>query len=159
VPGALVLLGLTLIDAAIGALYVSIGTPTLLEVTHTDATLATWSAAVGLVVLAHRGAMALPVAEPRGLPLLAYVQLTKPRVMSLLLVTTAAAMVIAPRGMPDLTILVATLIGGALMSGGAGAINHYVDRDIDPLMGRTAWRPIPSGVIAPGSALRFGIGL
>src|SRR5262249_40271370 len=50
-------------------------------------------------------------------------------------------------------------IGGALMSGGAGAINHYVDRDIDPLMGRTAWRPIPSGVISPRRALSFGIGL
>jgi heme o synthase len=79
--------------------------------------------------------------------------------MSLLLATTAAAMVIAARGMPDLGILVATLVGGALMSGGAGAINHYVDRDIDPLMGRTAWRPIPSGVIAPRAALIFGIAL
>jgi protoheme IX farnesyltransferase len=79
--------------------------------------------------------------------------------MSLLLATTAAAMVIAARGMPDLGILIATLLGGALMSGGAGAINHYVDRDIDPLMGRTAWRPIPSGVISPRAALRFGIAL
>jgi protoheme IX farnesyltransferase len=89
----------------------------------------------------------------------AYVQLTKPRVMSLLLATTATAMVIAARGMPDVGIFVATLLGGALMSGGAGAINHYVDRDIDPLMGRTAWRPIPSGVISPRRALWFGIGL
>jgi heme o synthase len=59
--------------------------------------------------------------------------------------------------MPPLGLLLATLLGGALMSGGAGAINHYVDRDIDPLMGRTAWRPIPSGVIAPRRALWFGI--
>jgi protoheme IX farnesyltransferase len=79
--------------------------------------------------------------------------------MSLLLATTAAAMVIAARGLPHLGVFVATLVGGALMSGGAGAINHYVDRDIDPLMGRTAWRPIPSGVISPRAALRFGIGL
>jgi protoheme IX farnesyltransferase len=77
--------------------------------------------------------------------------------MSLLLATTATSMVIAARGLPDLGLLVATLVGGALMSGGAGAINHYVDRDIDPLMGRTAWRPIPSGVIAPRRALWFGI--
>src|SRR5205807_2178253 len=91
--------------------------------------------------------------------LLAYVQLTKPRVMSLLLATTATAMVIAARGLPDVGRLLATLVGGALMAGGAGAINHYVDRDIDPLMGRTAWRPIPSGVIAPRHALWFGIGL
>jgi protoheme IX farnesyltransferase len=79
--------------------------------------------------------------------------------MSLLLATTATSMVIAARGLPDLGLLVATLVGGALMSGGAGAINHYVDRDIDPLMGRTAWRPIPSGVIAPRRALWFGIAL
>jgi heme o synthase len=68
-------------------------------------------------------------------------------------------MVIAARGMPDVGLFIATLVGGALMSGGAGAINHYVDRDIDPLMGRTAWRPIPSGVIKPRDALWFGIAL
>jgi protoheme IX farnesyltransferase len=79
--------------------------------------------------------------------------------MSLLLATTATAMVIAARGMPPVGIFVWTLVGGALMSGGAGAINHYVDRDIDPLMGRTAWRPIPSGVISPRRALWFGIAL
>ena len=158
VPGALVLFGLILADAAIGALYVSVGTPPLLDVTHTAATLATWSAAIGLVVLSHGHAASLSATRTR-VPWLAYIQLTKPRVMSLLLATTAAAMVIAARGMPDLTTLIATLLGGALMSGGAGAINHYVDRDIDPLMGRTAWRPIPSGVISPHSALRFGIGL
>src|SRR5207244_10326175 len=67
--------------------------------------------------------------------------------------------IIAARGMPSVGVFLATLLGGALMSGGAGAINHYVDRDIDPLMGRTAWRPIPSGVISPRAALRFGIGL
>src|SRR6185369_3847140 len=123
-----------------------------------------WSAAVGLAVVAHRrGSVVLPVAEEvrRTRPniVAAYIQLTKPKVMSLLLATTATAMVIAERGMPQLGLLLATLLGGAMMSGGAGAINHYVDRDIDPLMGRTAWRPIPSGVIAPRHALWFGIGL
>jgi len=68
-------------------------------------------------------------------------------------------MVIAARGMPPLDVLLATLLGGGLMAGGDGAINHYVDGDIDPLMGRTAWRPIPSGVIAPRDALWFGITL
>jgi heme o synthase len=117
-----------------------------------------------------RGALAAPASRPldalatapgwsRGKTLSAYVQLTKPRVMSLLLATTATAMVIAARGMPPLGLFLATLLGGALMSGGAGAINHYVDRDIDPLMGRTAWRPIPSGVISPRRALWFGIAL
>jgi len=68
--------------------------------------------------------------------------------MSLLLATTAAAMVIAARGMRNITLFLATLIGGALMSGGAGVINQYLDRDIDPLMGRTARRPIASGLVA-----------
>jgi protoheme IX farnesyltransferase len=163
----------TLLVAAIGALSVSIGTPPLAEVAHMAATTATWSAAIAVIVLARAPVGATVAAEPpsaariavvRGRsPALtvisAYVQLTKPRVMSLLLATTAAAMVIAARGLPELGLFVATLVGGALMSGGAGAINHYVDRDIDPLMGRTAWRPIPSGVIAPRDALRFGIAL
>ena len=153
------LLGVSAADAVIGAVMVSTRIPPAGEVAHTAASLAAWSAAVGLVVVAHQPPVKKAIARPARIKLLAYMQLTKPRVMSLLLATTAAAMVIAARGWPDLGIFVATLIGGALMSGGAGAINHYVDRDIDPLMGRTAWRPIPSGVISPGAALRFGIGL
>src|ERR1051326_679096 len=160
---ALLLLGATTLDGVIGAISVSVGVPPVAEVAHTAATAVTTSVAVALVVIAHRATL-LDVASAAVRPastrlLMAYVQLTKPRVMSLLLATTATAMIIAARGMPDVGILVATLVGGALMSGGAGAINHYVDRDIDPLMGRTAWRPIPSGVISPANALRFGISL
>jgi protoheme IX farnesyltransferase len=135
---------------------------------HAVGNVVAWLSVLALVVATHRAVAVAPapiaaVAPTVVLPrrqlglLAAYVQLTKPRVMSLLLATTAAAMVIAARGMPPLGLLLATLLGGALMSGGAGAINHYVDRDIDPLMGRTAWRPIPSGVIAPARALWFGI--
>jgi protoheme IX farnesyltransferase len=164
----------TLADAAVGAIAVSTGVPVITEIAHTALSALAWSTALIMVVIARRGATlsfepALSLGRahaPSASPELtlttrigAYVQLTKPRVMSLLLATTAAAMVIAARGLPDLGIVVATLIGGALMSGGAGAINHYVDRDIDPLMGRTAWRPIPSGTIAPRHALWFGIGL
>jgi protoheme IX farnesyltransferase len=160
---AAVLLGVTVLDSVIGAVSVSLGVPPVAEIAHTAATTLTWSTAVAMIVVAHRGHIleAAPArASRRSLSVaMAYVQLTKPRVMSLLLATTAAAMVIAARGMPELGLFVATLVGGALMSGGAGAINHYVDRDIDPLMGRTAWRPIPSGVIAPRHALLFGIGL
>jgi protoheme IX farnesyltransferase len=90
---------------------------------------------------------------------MAYVELTKPKVMSLLLATTAGAMVIAARGMPPIGLVLWTLVGGALASGGASAINHYLDRDIDPLMGRTALRPIPSGAIKPAHALWFGIAI
>ena len=160
---AVVLLGATALDAAIGAASVSLDVPPAGEIAHTAASALVWSSAVGLMIVAHRGeARLVPVSAGRSRSLTlvsAYVQLTKPRVMSLLLVTTAAAMVIAARGMPEMGVFLATLLGGALMSGGAGAINHYVDRDIDPLMGRTAWRPIPSGVIKPRQALWFGIGL
>ena len=156
---AALLLGTSTLDAVVGAVSVSVGTPPLAEIAHSAVTMFTCCAATVLLVTAHRGReQDVMAGNPLAL-VSAYVQLTKPRVMSLLLATTGTAMVIAARGMPDLGLLVATLVGGALMSGGAGAINHYVDRDIDPLMGRTAWRPIPSGVIKPSHALWFGIGL
>ncbi|MBV9326632.1 MAG: protoheme IX farnesyltransferase [Chloroflexi bacterium] len=159
---SVVLLGATLLDAAVGVASVSTGVPVIGEIAHTTVSAMAWSAAIVVVVVARQGklspARSPAIARHTGLKTpAAYVQLTKPRVMSLLLATTAAAMVIAARGLPDLGLFLATLLGGALMSGGAGAINHYVDRDIDPLMGRTAWRPIPSGVIAPRHALWFGI--
>jgi len=165
ITASAVLLGSTIAQGALGAVSVSMDNPPLMQVLHLGGATASWSAAVVLAALAHRPALAIARIKPSGAQrtrmrtLSAYIQLTKPRVMSLLLATTAAAMVIAARGMPDLGVFVATLLGGALMSGGAGAINHYVDRDIDPLMGRTAWRPIPSGVISPRRALWFGIGL
>jgi len=155
---AFVLGGSTLLEGAVGAVGVAASVPVLAQAVHALVGLTAWSAAIGVVVLAHRGAsVGVAVAQPRPSVLAAYIQLTKPKVMSLLLATTTAAMFIAARGMPPLDLLLATLLGGALMSGGAGAINHYIDRDIDPLMGRTAWRPIPSGIIAPNRALWFGI--
>ncbi|HEY0581112.1 MAG TPA: heme o synthase, partial [Chloroflexota bacterium] len=157
-----VLLGATVTQAGIGVASIASSNPSLTQGLHTLGAVATWSAAIVLSVLVRRAPeRSMLVTPPQARAQLstfsAYVQLTKPRVMSLLLATTASAMVIAARGMPDLGVLAATLLGGALMSGGAGAINHYVDRDIDPLMGRTAWRPIPSGVISPARALGFGI--
>jgi protoheme IX farnesyltransferase len=87
----------------------------------------------------------------------AYFTLTKPRVIILLEVTTLAAMLMAHRGLPPLGLIFFTLLGGALAAGGAGAINHYLDRDVDDLMGRTASRPIPSGAVPPLNGLFFGI--
>jgi protoheme IX farnesyltransferase len=87
----------------------------------------------------------------------AYFMLTKPRVMILLLITTMAAMLMVHRGLPPLGLIFFTLLGGALGAGGAGAINHYLDRDIDELMGRTLARPIPAGMVPPLNALFFGI--
>ena len=86
-----------------------------------------------------------------------YLDLTKPKVQSLLLLTTVATMEIA--GRPSAETVVLTCLGGYLSAGGAGAINHYWDRDIDAKMRRTANRPIPSGRVSPAAAVRFGIAL
>jgi protoheme IX farnesyltransferase len=88
-----------------------------------------------------------------------YVALTKPKIISLLLVTTFGAMMIAGEGFPSPWIVLWTLIGGALASGGAGAVNHFIDRDIDTKMGRTKGRPVVTGRVAPWRALAFGIAL
>jgi len=89
----------------------------------------------------------------------AYVALTKPRIVELLLITTLPTMVVAQRGIPPVWLMAATLLGGALAAGGANAINMYVDRDIDALMHRTEKRPLVTGVIAPRSALVFAVSL
>jgi protoheme IX farnesyltransferase len=87
----------------------------------------------------------------------AYVALTKPRIIELLLVTTVPVMVLAARGWPSLWTLVATLVGGTLAAGSANTINCVVDRDIDAVMGRTRRRPMARAVIGPVAALRFGL--
>lgn len=83
--------------------------------------------------------------------------LTKPKVQSLLLLTTITTMLVA--GSPSIWLIIATCIGGYLSAGGAGAVNHWFDRDIDAQMERTATRPIPAGRIAPETALLFGLAL
>ena len=83
------------------------------------------------------------------------VMLTKPRIISLLLVTTVAPMFVA--GRPSLTLVVLVTIGGYLMAGGANAVNMYIDRDIDDRMARTRLRPIPSGRMDPRAVLAFGV--
>jgi protoheme IX farnesyltransferase len=89
-----------------------------------------------------------------------YIALTKPRVMSLLLLTGGAAVFVGADGRPSAITFVVTMIGLALACGGAGTLNHYLDRDIDPLMGeRTASRPVASGRVSPARALEFGIAL
>lgn len=85
-----------------------------------------------------------------------YFVLTKPSIMLLLLITTVPAMVLANEGWPGWWPVVATLIGGVLASGGAGAVNMYIDRDIDAIMVRTRKRPIPRGDVSPRSAAIFG---
>ncbi|MBV8363111.1 MAG: protoheme IX farnesyltransferase [Candidatus Eremiobacteraeota bacterium] len=86
-----------------------------------------------------------------------FYELSKPRIITLLLITTAAAMVIAARGIPSLRILFCTLIGGALAAASAGAFNCIVDSDIDGLMRRTCARPIPTGRISVQSAAIYAV--
>ncbi len=85
----------------------------------------------------------------------AYVALTKPRVIELLLVTTLPTMIFAQRGLPSLGLILATMVGGALAAGSAGAFNCYIDRDMDKLMKRTKNRPLVTGEVSPREALIF----
>jgi protoheme IX farnesyltransferase len=85
----------------------------------------------------------------------AYIALTKPRIIELLLITTVPTMVLAEGGWPAWGLVIVTLVGGTFAAGGANAINMYVDRDIDAIMERTRSRPLVTGVIAPRSALVF----
>lgn len=85
----------------------------------------------------------------------AYVALTKPRVMELLLVTTLPTMIFAQRGFPDVWVMIATMIGGAMSAGSASAFNCYIDRDIDKVMKRTENRPLVTGDVTPREALIF----
>ncbi|MET0914421.1 MAG: heme o synthase [Acidimicrobiales bacterium] len=89
----------------------------------------------------------------------AYVALTKPRIIELLLVTTVPVMFVAERGVPPLGLVLVTVLGGSLAAGGANAINMVVDRDIDALMERTRNRPLVTGELTPRAALTFALGL
>ena len=89
----------------------------------------------------------------------AYIALTKPRVIELLLITTAPVMVLAADGIPNLWLVLATLVGGALSAGSANAFNCYIDRDIDRVMKRTKNRPLVTGELTDREALVFAYGL
>jgi protoheme IX farnesyltransferase len=121
---------------------------------HLAAAAAAFAATAVLAAQAFRGE-AGPTGELRD-----YVTLTKPRVMSLLLLTGGAAVFVGASGVPAWDVFVPAMVGLALACGGAAALNHYLDRDIDRLMGsRTAGRPVASGRISPERALEFGIAL
>lgn len=107
---------------------------------------------------------ARPASRPSASPsfgrlLRDYFTLTKPSIILLLLVTTVPAMVIAEAGWPGWRLVLATLVGGILSAGGAGALNMYIDRDIDAIMRRTRNRPIPSGRVPARHALVYGLAM
>lgn len=97
--------------------------------------------------------------EERRSKLGAYVSLTKPRIIELLLVTTIPTMILAQGGMPSLWLVLATLIGGTLSAASANVLNCYLDRDIDEVMNRTKRRPLVTGEVSPVEALVFGFAL
>lgn len=101
-------------------------------------------------------------AEARGFSLptwRAYLALTKPRIIELLLITTIPTMFLAAQGFPSFSLMFWTLIGGSLAAGGANSLNCYLDRDIDAIMQRTAHRPSATGQIAPYKIIIFGLTL
>lgn len=113
---------------------------------------------------ALKGARVLPTSKPSRslLPKIRwrdYLALTKPYIISLLLVTTFVPMYLAGDGPPSLGLVLWTMLGGFLAAGGANTLNQYVDRDIDHVMERTAKRPLPSGKMTTRQVLLFGLGL
>ena len=109
--------------------------------------------------MAHHVGAESAIEQARPSILRDLVTLTKPRIISLLLVTTVAPMFITDRGLPSLSLVLWVVLGGYLMAGGANTINMWFDRDIDDRMSRTRLRPIPAGRIAPAAGLAFGISL
>ncbi|EST37844.1 protoheme IX farnesyltransferase [Streptomycetaceae bacterium MP113-05] len=99
------------------------------------------------------------VHRPFGARVKAFVALTKPRIIELLLITTIPVMFLAAQGVPDLTLVLCTCAGGYLSAGGANALNMYWDRDIDARMDRTAQRPLVTGIVSPREGLAFGLTL
>ena len=128
---------------------------------------AAWASPLHLVAgtLAAGAALGAAVASVHSRPLPAggwrdYVTLTKPRIMSLLLLTGGAAMVVGAAGLPSTARIAETIVGLGLACGGASALNHVIDRDIDRLMGsRTSARPVAAGRVPPAQALEFGLAL
>jgi protoheme IX farnesyltransferase len=146
---ALVLL---LMAIALGGAVAASGSAAWMVDLHVAAAAVAFGAALSAVAIVFRGA-ALPLASVRD-----YLTLTKPRIMSLLLVTGAGGMFVGSRGAPSLGLFFVTMLGLALACGGASALNHVLDRDLDALMGsRTESRPVASGRVAPEQALEFGV--
>lgn len=167
--GDVLLLGLA---ALVCALIVAEGLTLLLPAAQSGLSLgigaALWGSAISLAVLVIRRPLPdplpaltrpLPVVERSPSLLSDYMSLTKPKVISLLLVTTLAAMYITEAGKPSLALIFWTMLGGYLAAGGAGAINCAFDEDIDIHMGRTSRRPVPSGRISARNAMIFGLAL
>ena len=141
-----------LVAIALGGVVAWSGDATWAAAAHVGASAVALGLALVVVAGAFRGE-AVPLASMRD-----YLTLTKPRIMTLLLLTGAAGMFVGAQGVPPLGLFAVTMLGLALACGGASALNHVLDRDIDVLMGsRTERRPVASGRVTPAQALEFGI--
>lgn len=177
---AALMLSFFLIQAVIGGAVVLSRIHLVWRGLHLAMAAATWTTSIVLLVLAARsgqpqaagspqpdraasnrsagGAPAVSEARPTRKQIIgAYVKLSKPWIIVLLLITTFAAMLIAQKGLPPLPLVFFTLLGGALSAGGASAINSYIDRDIDGFMSRTKNRPVVTHRIAADNALAYGM--
>jgi protoheme IX farnesyltransferase len=156
---------LYLVQVVIGGAQVLTGLAPWTQVAHVAFGAAVFGVLTTLAMSAHYlGRMASAAVTDgetapaaRGEVLRAYVALTKPRIIELLLVTTVPTMVLAQGGIPPLPLIGAVLVGGTLAAGGANAINQYLDRDIDERMRRTRNRPLPRHAVSPRAALAFGL--
>ena len=154
-------------QVVVGALNVWSDLATTPRALHVGLSALIWASTVVLTIVARREPDVIEVepaseAETDERPVgvrdvvQAYVALTKPRIIVLLLITTVPAMILAAGEVPSLWLIAATLVGGTLSAGSANAINMYLDRDIDELMRRTRGRPLPAHAVTPDDALRFG---
>jgi protoheme IX farnesyltransferase len=158
---------LIVVQIALGGLNVISRLSALFVVPHLAVGAMLWGASVWLLLATRRlrtsevrAARRVEDLEPGPLDTLrAYIALTKPRIIELLLVTTVPTMVLAHGGVPHWWLMTAVVLGGTLAAGGANAINMYVDRDIDDVMRRTRHRPLPRHAVTPSRALAFGIAL
>ena len=172
VPYAWAMLGVLLAQILVGALNVWLDEYELMILLHLALGTLLWSVSLGMTLQlspareraarrSRAGDRMIQAAAARTsrwrLVASDYLEMTKPKVQSLLLFTTVTTMYVA--GDPSLSLVFLTCLGGALSAGGAGAVNHYLDRDLDALMSRTADRPVASGRVAPAAALWFGIAL
>ncbi len=149
---AVIALAAFVVAIALGGVVAWSGDATWAEAVHVGAAGVALAASLVLSAACFRGTAA-PLASTRD-----YLTLTKPRIMTLLLLTGAAGMFVGAQGIPPAGLFVVTMVGLALACGGASALNHVLDRDIDALMGsRTEARPVAAGRVTPEQALEFGI--
>ncbi|HEX6209113.1 MAG TPA: heme o synthase, partial [Actinomycetota bacterium] len=153
--------GLVLLQSGLGAATVFTRLDALPVAGHILGSSLTWASIVALVAGTRpvRHAEAVEESDRPGARQVAgaYLQLMKPDIIVLLLVTTVPTMILAAGGFPPVGLVAATLLGGTLAAGGANALNHYLDRDIDEVMDRTRARPIPAHRVEPDDAKSFGI--